>query len=81
MIVEGKAEGELNVNNVLNIKSEGNVNGKIFYGEILFSFFDKKNSQQILFFCRKKSIKQKYKHLDHFFSGKINEKANEKLKV
>ena len=34
MIVEGKAEGELNVNDVLNIKSEGNVNGKIFYGEI-----------------------------------------------
>ena len=29
-----KAEGELNVNDVLNIKSEGNVNGKIFYGEI-----------------------------------------------
>ena len=34
MIVEGKAEGELNVNDVLNIKSEGNVNGNIFYGEI-----------------------------------------------
>ncbi len=34
MIVEGKAEGELNINDVLNIKSEGNVNGKIFYGEI-----------------------------------------------
>jgi len=34
IIVEGKAEGELNVNDVLNIKSEGNVNGKIFYGEI-----------------------------------------------
>ena len=34
MIVEGKAEGELNVDDVLNIKSEGNVNGKIFYGEI-----------------------------------------------
>ena len=34
MIVEGKAEGELNVNDVLNIKSEGKVNGKIFYGEI-----------------------------------------------
>ena len=34
MIVEGKAEGELNVNDVLNFKSEGNVNGKIFYGEI-----------------------------------------------
>ena len=34
MIVEGKAEGELNVNDVLNIKSEGNVNRKIFYDEI-----------------------------------------------
>ena len=34
MTVEGKAEGELNVNDVLNIKSEGSVNGKIFYGEI-----------------------------------------------
>ena len=34
MIVEGIAEGELNVDEVLNIKSEGNVNGKIFYGEI-----------------------------------------------
>ena len=34
MIVEGKVEGELNVDDILNIKSEGNVNGKIFYGEI-----------------------------------------------
>ena len=34
MIVEGKAEGELNVIDILNIKSEGNVNGKVFYGEI-----------------------------------------------
>ena len=34
MVVEGKAEGEMNVNNVLNIKSNGNVNGKVFYGEI-----------------------------------------------
>ena len=34
MIVEGKAEGEINVNAVLNIKSEGNVSGKVFYGEI-----------------------------------------------
>ena len=34
MVVEGKAEGEMNVNDVLNIKSDGNVNGKIFYGEI-----------------------------------------------
>ena len=34
MIVEGKAEGEMNVNAVLNIKSEGHVSGKVFYGEI-----------------------------------------------
>ena len=34
MIVEGKAEGEINVNDVLNIKSDGHVNGKVFYGEI-----------------------------------------------
>ena len=34
MTVEGKAEGEMNVNAVLNIKSEGHVNGKVFYGEI-----------------------------------------------
>ena len=34
MTVEGKAEGEMNVNAVLNIKSEGHVIGKIFYGKI-----------------------------------------------
>ena len=34
MTVEGKAEGEMKVNDVLNIKSQGNVNGKIFYGKI-----------------------------------------------
>ena len=34
MTVQGKAEGEINVNTVLNIKSEGSVNGKVFYGEI-----------------------------------------------
>ena len=34
MIVEGKAEGEMNVNAVLNIKSEGHISGKVFYGEI-----------------------------------------------
>jgi len=34
MTVEGKAEGEMNVSTVLNIKSEGHVNGKVFYGEI-----------------------------------------------
>ena len=35
MIVEGKVEGETNVNALLNIKSDGQVNGKVFYGEIL----------------------------------------------
>ena len=34
MTVEGKAEGEINVNTVLVIKSEGQVSGKIFYGDI-----------------------------------------------
>ena len=34
MTVEGKAEGEMNDNTVLNIKSEGHVSGKVFYGEI-----------------------------------------------
>ena len=34
MDVEGKAEGEMNVNTVLSIKSEGHVSGKVFYGEI-----------------------------------------------
>ena len=32
--VEGKAEGEINADDVLNIKSQGHVNGKVFYGEI-----------------------------------------------
>jgi len=34
MTLEGKAEGEVNVNTVLSIKSEGHVSGKVFYGEI-----------------------------------------------
>ena len=34
MIVEGKAEGEFNIDEILNIKSEGNINGKITYGGI-----------------------------------------------
>ena len=34
MTVEGKAEGEININAILNIKSEGHVSGKVFYGEI-----------------------------------------------
>ena len=32
--VEGKAEGEINAEDVLNIKSQGHVSGKVFYGEI-----------------------------------------------
>ena len=34
MTIEGKAEGEININSILHIKSKGNVSGKIFYGEI-----------------------------------------------
>ena len=34
MSVEGKVDGEINVNTILNIKSKGHVNGKVFYGEI-----------------------------------------------
>jgi cytoskeletal protein CcmA (bactofilin family) len=32
--VEGKAEGEINAEDVLIIKSQGHVSGKVFYGEI-----------------------------------------------
>ena len=32
--VEGKAEGEINADDVLNIKSQGHVSGKVFYSEI-----------------------------------------------
>ena len=32
--VEGRAEGEINADDVLNIKSTGHVSGKVFYGEI-----------------------------------------------
>ncbi len=34
MTIEGKVEGEININSILHIKSKGNVSGKIFYGEI-----------------------------------------------
>ena len=34
MKVEGKVEGEININDQLHIRSEGSVNGKIFYGSI-----------------------------------------------
>ena len=32
--VEGKVEGEININNLLHIHSSGLVNGKVFYGNI-----------------------------------------------
>ena len=32
--VEGKVEGEININNLLQIHSSGSVNGKVFYGNI-----------------------------------------------
>ena len=32
--VEGKAEGEIKAEDILNIKSTGHVSGKVFYGEI-----------------------------------------------
>ena len=32
--VEGKVEGEININNLLEIYSSGSVNGKVFYGNI-----------------------------------------------
>ena len=32
--VEGKVEGEININNLLEIHSSGSVNGKVFYGNI-----------------------------------------------
>ena len=32
--VEGKVEGEININNLLHIHSSGSVNGKVFYGNI-----------------------------------------------
>ena len=32
--VEGKIEGEININNLLHIRSSGSVNGKVFYGNI-----------------------------------------------
>ena len=34
MIVKGKVEGEINVNNLLEIKSKGDVSGKVIYGGI-----------------------------------------------
>ena len=34
MTIEGKAEGEISINELLQIKSTGSVNGKIVYGKI-----------------------------------------------
>ena len=34
MTVEGKVEGEININSILHIKSQGSVSGKVFYGDI-----------------------------------------------
>ena len=34
MTVEGKVEGEININSILHIKSQGSVSGKVFYGHI-----------------------------------------------
>ena len=34
MIIEGKAEGEITINDLLQIKSTGSVNGKVIYGKI-----------------------------------------------
>ena len=34
MAVEGKVEGEININSLLHIKSQGSVSGKVFYGDI-----------------------------------------------
>ena len=34
MTIEGKAEGEITVNDLLQIKSTGTVNGKVIYGKI-----------------------------------------------
>ena len=34
MKVEGKVEGEVNINDQLHIRTKGSVNGKVFYGSI-----------------------------------------------
>ena len=34
MTIEGKTEGEITVNNLLQIKSTGSINGKVIYGKI-----------------------------------------------
>ena len=37
LIVEGKVDGEININDLINIKSDGIVSGKIYYGSIQIS--------------------------------------------
>ena len=37
LIVEGKVDGEININDIINIKSDGIVSGKINYGSIQIS--------------------------------------------
>ena len=34
LIVEGMVDGEININDMINIKSDGTVSGKIYYGNI-----------------------------------------------
>jgi len=56
MKVEGKVEGEININNLLHIRSKGSVSGKVFYGSIQIddggkllgeiNFRDKNNKQE-----------------------------------
>ena len=56
MKVEGKVEGEININDLLHIKSKGAVSGKVFYGNIQIDeggkligeieFRDKNNKQE-----------------------------------
>ena len=56
MTVEGKIEGEININALLHIKSNGSVSGKVFYGNIQIdeggkligeiNFRDKDNKQE-----------------------------------
>ena len=37
LIVEGKVDGEININDLINIKSDGMLSGKIYYGSIQIS--------------------------------------------
>ena len=56
MTIEGKSDGEITVNNLLQIKSTGSVSGKVFYGKIQvedggkligeINYRDKENKQE-----------------------------------